>query len=314
MSQCEHYQELISRMVDGELSAAEERELSEHIESCRECAALFEAFSLISGRIGEDLEEAPFDLRENVMAEIRREEVRRRNRLPSVLRGVLSAAACVALIFGVYLGVSMTRGNHLSTAAYDSAAQEEKAAAPEEAAPRSVESPAMAAGEISPALESEAAADKAAAPAVNSFPTAEAELPEEAAQSMDEAMVFGALPVAEEAGEAEESGAAPAEEPMPEPEPAPEPAPTPEPAPKPIELKGWDLSLLRELLQGKPAELSLEDLAGCMRYRFQVNAGKESILVPVYEKDGTLYYLEPLEDAVYQAELTPAELEAFLQG
>ena len=31
MSRCEQYQEWISRMVDGDLSGAEERELREHV-------------------------------------------------------------------------------------------------------------------------------------------------------------------------------------------------------------------------------------------------------------------------------------------
>ena len=98
MSQCEIYQELISRMVDGDLSAREEADLARHIETCPDCAALFQAFSAISGQIGEDLEEAPFDLRDNVMAEIHREEIRRRNRIPTILRSVLSAAACVEAV------------------------------------------------------------------------------------------------------------------------------------------------------------------------------------------------------------------------
>ena len=97
MSPCEKYQELISRMVDGELTAREEADLADHIESCTACAALFRAFSAISGQIGEDLEDAPLDLRENVMAEIRREELRKKNRIPTIFRAVMSTAACAAI-------------------------------------------------------------------------------------------------------------------------------------------------------------------------------------------------------------------------
>ena len=159
MSQCEFYQELISRMVDGDLSAREEADLARHIETCPDCAALFQAFSAISGQIGEDLEEAPFDLRDNVMAEIHREEIRRRNRIPTILRSVLSAAACVALIFGVYLGVSITQGKNLVTAAYDAApaAAEEKVAAAG-AEVRAMPEAAPAEAEEAPAEAAEAAA------------------------------------------------------------------------------------------------------------------------------------------------------------
>ena len=154
MSQCENYQELISRMVDGDLSAREEADLARHIETCPDCAALFQAFSALSHRIGEDLEESPFDLRDNVMAEIHREEIRRRNRIPTILRSVLSAAACVALIVGVYLGVSITQGKNLVTAAYEAApaAAEENTAAAEEDV-RAMPEAAPAAAEEAPAEE-----------------------------------------------------------------------------------------------------------------------------------------------------------------
>ncbi|MGN0964729.1 MAG: anti-sigma factor family protein, partial [Dysosmobacter sp.] len=40
MSSCEYYQELISRMVDEELSAEEQAVLVSHLEHCPDCAAL----------------------------------------------------------------------------------------------------------------------------------------------------------------------------------------------------------------------------------------------------------------------------------
>ena len=79
MSSCEKYQELISRMVDEELCAKERAALTEHIRSCPDCAALYSAFSALSRQIGGDLEDAPAELRENVMAEIRRTEIRKKS-------------------------------------------------------------------------------------------------------------------------------------------------------------------------------------------------------------------------------------------
>ena len=103
MSSCDKYQELISRMVDGDLSPEEKHDLADHVETCPSCSALFQAFFAISKQIGEDLEEPPLDLRDSVMAEIQRAEIRRRNRIPTIIRGVLSAAACLAVISGISL-------------------------------------------------------------------------------------------------------------------------------------------------------------------------------------------------------------------
>ncbi|MBO5555659.1 MAG: zf-HC2 domain-containing protein, partial [Oscillospiraceae bacterium] len=97
MSRCEQMQERISRMLDGELSPEEQAEVREHIAGCAECAALYEAFSAVSDAIGQDLEEAPESLHENVMAEIRREEIRRRNQARRPWRAILTTAACLAL-------------------------------------------------------------------------------------------------------------------------------------------------------------------------------------------------------------------------
>lgn len=300
MSQCEFYQELISRMVDGDLSAREEADLARHIETCPDCAALFQAFSAISGQIGEDLEEAPFDLRDNVMAEIHRGEIRRRNRIPTILRSVLSAAACVALIFGVYLGVSITQGKNLVTAAYDAApaAAEEKVAAAG-AEVRAMPEAAPAEAEEAPAEAAEAAAaeEPADAPllqsnAVESAPESDhpllgmgsgASAPvettrEESAEAFDE--------TAEEAAEA--------------------------PALEEWELTNWDLSLLRQLLKGSPEERSAEEMAPHAFGRILLRNVREELEVLLYEEDGVLYYLDPAEETVYRSALSVEELRAFL--
>ena len=310
MSSCEKYQELISRMVDGDLSQKEQKELLAHIETCPECAALYQAFSLLSEKISGELEESPLDLRDNVMAEIRREEIHKRNRLPTILRAVMSAAACLAVIVGVYLGVSLTRGNHLNTAAFQSgeaAAAEEKAiAAPTEALEEKPAAPQLAAGDPAPAEEPESAeeaprqfADSAAAP--------------EAVKETGEE-----LPAAAEAANALDAApaAAPAEEPAPEEDAAPvdEAEEELDEEPETFELRGWDLSLLRSLLGGSPAEREAEELKGCLRYRILLITEKQSLELPVYELDGVLYYLDPVEETLYQAELTPEELDLFLHS
>ena len=306
MSSCEKYQELISRMVDGDLSQKEQKELLTHIETCPECAALYQAISLLSEKISGELEESPLDLRDNVMAEIRREEIHKRNRLPTILRAVMSAAACLAVIVGVYLGVSLTRGNHLNTAAFqssDAAVAEEKAiAAPTEALEEKPAAPQLAAGDPAPAEEPESAeeaprqfADSAAAPEAVKETGEEPPAAAEAANALD---------------------AAPAEEPAPEEDAAPvdEAEEELDEEPETVELRGWDLSLLRSLLGGSPAEREAEELKGCLRYRILLITEKQSLELPVYELDGVLYYLDPVEETLYQAELTPEELDLFLHS
>ena len=300
MSQCEFYQELISRMVDGDLSAREEADLARHIETCPDCAALFQAFSAISGQIGEDLEEAPFDLRDNVMAEIHREEIRRRNRIPTILRSVLSAAACVALIFGVYLGVSITQGKNLVTAAYDAApaAAEEKVAAAG-AEVRAMPEAAPAEAEEAPAEAAEAAAAEEPADA----PLLQSNAVESAPESDHPLLGMGSgasAPVEtsrEEPAEAFDKTAEEAAE---------------VPALEEWELTNWDLSLLRELLKGSPEERSAEEMESHAFGRILLRHVREELEVLLYEEDGVLYYLDPAEETVYRSALSVEELRAFL--
>ena len=281
MSPCENYQELISRMIDGELSARERDELTGHLETCPDCAALYSAFSALSERIGSDLEEAPLDLKENVMANIRRAEIRKKNRLPNVLRGVLSAAACVAVIVGVYLGVSLARSDQkMSAAVYGSSARE-SAVVTEEAAEEEV-----------------MLADAAQTQTVS----ADSVLPEAAEEEADEAAP-AEVPksVGTQAAGTDEA----------QPDDAWHEGDILTPAAPLRELYNWDLSLLRELLKGTRTERTAEELEPFLRELVTLRVGEERMTVRLYEQDGVLYYLDPVEDTVYKAALTPAEWDAF---
>lgn len=105
MNNCEYYQELISRMLDDDLTAGEETALNSHLDTCGECSMMYEAFSGVSGMIAESLEEPPETLHENIMAEIRRSEIKKKNRR---LRPVLTAAACFALVLIGAFGLKNT--------------------------------------------------------------------------------------------------------------------------------------------------------------------------------------------------------------
>ena len=172
MSSCEYYQELISRLVDDELSAEEQAVLVSHLEHCPDCAALVQAFQSISGVIAEDLEEPPEALSENVMAELRREAIKTKNRKKRRWKGPLATAACLAVVIAAaWLMPNMFRA--------DSAAPAEmSAAASDYAAPQSPEYALPAEG-IDPG-----SAEAGAAPEEADLETAPAEAAE--AYSMEE--------------------------------------------------------------------------------------------------------------------------------
>lgn len=137
MNDCEYYQELISRLLDEDLTAEEDSALKSHLESCAQCRLMFEAFSAVS-RLAGETEEPPEFLHENIMADIRRAEIKKKNRR---LRPVFAAAACLAVVILGTLGGRGTlfsgKSEKIALMTADSAATCEEAsqeAAPAEAA------------------------------------------------------------------------------------------------------------------------------------------------------------------------------------
>lgn len=272
-------------MVDGDLSAKERAALEAHIKTCPDCAALYSAFSALSQQIGADLEDVPLDLRENVMAEIRRTEVWKKNRLPRIVRGVLATAAGVAVIVGVTLGVSPRLRSQIAASAIGSetkeAVIEEQYALPEEGAGAAL------------AIAEEDAAEE----------------PEWSMQRMDNSMdsyadtnadFSMAAPAATDVSETE-TETVEIEEAFSLPEVT------------ELDLSGWmDLNLLRELLGGEADSAAEELLPAAPTYLLTVRHGSGSCQVPVYVADGVLYYREPVEELLYRAKLSPAEFEDFL--
>lgn len=101
MNGCEKYQELISAAIDNELSSEEKAELAEHLKVCSECASLYRAFEGLSSAMTAELEEMPAELHENIMAEIRREDIKKKNKkLSKPLKTILASAACAVFIVG----------------------------------------------------------------------------------------------------------------------------------------------------------------------------------------------------------------------
>jgi hypothetical protein len=115
MENCAFMQEMISRMLDEELNPEEQAALAEHLAVCPECRTMYQAFAAVSDTLRGDLAEPPEALRENVMAELRREQIRKRNLRP--WRAVLSAAAVAALALGLRYGLPALTPKNTMTAA-----------------------------------------------------------------------------------------------------------------------------------------------------------------------------------------------------
>ena len=120
MSNCEHYQELISRMLDKDLSRDEVLAVMEHLDQCAECAAMYEAFTALSDTVAQDMAEPPEGLAEDVMANIRRQEIREKNmRTKKQLKTIIAAAACVAVVVAVVGGFSVIKSSRSKNAVYE---------------------------------------------------------------------------------------------------------------------------------------------------------------------------------------------------
>lgn len=94
MISCEKTQELISCLIDNELNEKDRLEVLEHIKTCPECKAVYDAFSAVSENLGE-LEDAPAHLTESIMSAVGSDTPAKR-KTPWVK--YLSVAACLALV------------------------------------------------------------------------------------------------------------------------------------------------------------------------------------------------------------------------
>ena len=102
MKDCAYYQELISRLVDREITPEEGEELAAHARECEECRAVYSAFVSLSDALCAELVDPPEELAENVMAEIRRAELWKQNRRPRrQMRRWAALAAGAVLVIGI---------------------------------------------------------------------------------------------------------------------------------------------------------------------------------------------------------------------
>ena len=134
MISCEKIQEMISSMLDGQLSDEERAAVEEHIALCPECAAMYEDFSALSISLKEEFSAVPAQLHDKIMSGVK---ARRRKAKIIPLRAYLSAAACLVLVVGAVLAVGNGRSYDKAVPAAPAApaALAEPAAPAEAAAP-----------------------------------------------------------------------------------------------------------------------------------------------------------------------------------
>lgn len=105
MADCFRYHEMISCLIDGQLSPSEHAELNEHLEHCEGCRALLDIYELAF--TGEQVE-PPVELKTGSMLKVRAAHAAaKRNNRRRITR-YLAAAACFAVIL---LAVPSLPGN-----------------------------------------------------------------------------------------------------------------------------------------------------------------------------------------------------------
>lgn len=271
MSGCEYYQELISCLLDGELSNDEQAELAEHLENCPECAAMHRAFAALSQTMADDMEEAPESLCTNVMAELRRAEIIKKNRRRSAIKAVLATAACAVFVFaaGRLTGFGGSSNENATVAVYDvKMAKTESFAVPAEApaaaAPQMVEDGALAGGTMvtadMTAAEPEAMIEEAA---------------EEAAPMQANTFSLTRADTSADTGTG-------------------------------VEAPDWNS--INELLDGTVAQ---DDVALPDSPSLQLTAQADGVFytLVVYELDGLLYYLDPTDGILKQSSCSLSAIE-----
>lgn len=118
MMDCEKAQELISQLLDGELTAEDERAIREHIARCGECRTVYEAFAAVSDAMRAEAAEVPATLHESIMSGVRAAKKKKPGLLIR-LRPYAAVAACLAVVLGTALALGRGVGfdNTSSTAA-----------------------------------------------------------------------------------------------------------------------------------------------------------------------------------------------------
>ena len=75
MSNCEHYRQQISQLLDGELPAGQAQTLRAHLRTCPDCRRVYDDFPAIQAAVRDAAAEPPADLTARIMQQVHREPV-----------------------------------------------------------------------------------------------------------------------------------------------------------------------------------------------------------------------------------------------
>lgn len=75
MSNCEHYRQQISQLLDGELPAEQVQTLRTHLRTCPDCRRAYDDFLAIQAAVRDAAAEPPTDLTARIMQQVHREPV-----------------------------------------------------------------------------------------------------------------------------------------------------------------------------------------------------------------------------------------------
>lgn len=75
MSNCMHYQQQISQLLDGELPAEQAQTLRAHLRTCPDCRRVYDDFLAIQAAVRDAAAEPPADLTARIMQQVHREPV-----------------------------------------------------------------------------------------------------------------------------------------------------------------------------------------------------------------------------------------------
>ena len=75
MSNCEHYRQQISQLLDGELPAEQVQTLRTHLRTCPDCRRAYDDFLAIQAAVRDAAAEPPADLTARIMQQVRQEPV-----------------------------------------------------------------------------------------------------------------------------------------------------------------------------------------------------------------------------------------------
>lgn len=113
---CEHYEELLSAALDGELSAEEQRELDEHLARCPACAALFDELSAQCAALRELDCQFPDGLHERILDRLPPQQEKTPNKKLIPWRRWGALAACLVLVTAAAFALPRLSGQPTGTA------------------------------------------------------------------------------------------------------------------------------------------------------------------------------------------------------